>query len=240
MPSLKDYDKTDSLEGINIAIVPDWNAKTVEPDILSQLQFFAKHFEKLGANIIELQTPPLDMDLVKRAHIVTICAEMNNYARTFSPSQQGQFLPHTRLMMAISRHITGSDYLRAQQIRTAAMKKLCELFKGGTSNNKIDMILMPTTAIQTPEIPEKALSHGLSNTTLTTHTMSFVTLASFTGIPALSFPAGFIQDRPIGLQLVAEWWNEALLLRMAKVCESVPGVERKTPSGEHWFGRDIL
>lgn len=235
-PSLQDYDKIDSLQGIKIAIVPEWNEKTVEPAILSQLETFAKHFEKLGAKIVEMQTPPLDMPLVKRAHLTTICTEMNNYARTFPAAQQRQFLPHTRLLMAVSRHLSGSDYVRAQQIRTMTLRQLCQLYK------EVDLILMPTTAIQTPEIPEKALSHGLSNTSLTVHTMNFVTLASFAGVPALSVPAGFTDDgRPIGLQLVAAWWNEALLLRMAKVCENTPGIERKTPTEDgYWFGQQLL
>lgn len=97
-------------------------------------------------------------------------------------------------------------------------------------DENVDLILTPATGMQTPVIPKKAHKYGLSNATWTTTTMEFTTLANFSGIPAVSIPSGFHNGKPLGIQLMAKWYNEALLCRMAKVCESTPGIERKRPA----------
>ncbi|KAG1447484.1 hypothetical protein G6F56_009245 [Rhizopus delemar] len=127
------------------------------------------------------------------------------------------------------------DYVRAQQIRTRMMNHLSGYFH----EQKIDSILTPTTAILSPEIPEKALSYGMANAKLTIASMTYAVLANFTGIPAVTVPAGYHNDLPIGLQFMASWWNEALLCRIAKTVEKVSGFERKRPE-QHWFAENIL
>ena len=65
-----------------------------------------------------------------------------------------------------------------------------------------------------------ALKYGESNLPVLTELMRFAVLANLTGVPAISFPAGF--DRaglPIGVQLMAGWWREDLLLRLAQAAE---------------------
>ncbi|KAI8143844.1 amidase signature domain-containing protein, partial [Fennellomyces sp. T-0311] len=244
--TLKDYGLTENLEGLTIATVPEWEAKVVEPEILKRIHVFRDHFEKLGAKIVEVDLP--DVDLVGTgkcnvvflilsrlnnglsAHTITICSEMCNFAHQFSPKSSA-YLPHTRLMMAIADTITSQDYYKAQQVRTHVMERLRQYFQ----NDKIDLFLLPTTAIQAPEIPKKAIAHGMSDTVTTINAMVYATLGNFTGVPAVSVPAGFHNGKPIGMQLIGEWWNEALLLRMAKVCEQTPGIERKHPE-KQWYG----
>lgn len=258
--TLKDYGFTDSLEGITIALVPDWTSNTTEPAFLQQMKVFQRHLELLGAKFVTLDIP--EINLYRRgkvstamivfnsfppmltfsssvvAHLVTISVEINNFARRVPVDQQKRYLPHTRIMMQISDLISSSEYIRAQQIRTRALDFLCRIFRGKDGHQKIDLILTPTSAIQPIEIPEKAHSYGMTNTMKTIQTMTYVHLASFTGIPAVTVPAGFHNNKPLALQFMAEWYNEALLLRIAKVCEQMPGIERKRPE-ELWFG-DLL
>jgi Asp-tRNA(Asn)/Glu-tRNA(Gln) amidotransferase A subunit family amidase len=129
-------------------------------------------------------------------------------------------------MSAVTRYLNGSDYSRSQQVRSRIMDQLKHIFE----DEKVDLILTPATGMQTPVIPKKAHKYGLSNATWTTTTMEFTTLANFSGIPAVSIPSGFHNGKPLGIQLMAKWYNEALLCRMAKVCESTPGIERKRPA----------
>ncbi|KAI9493345.1 amidase signature domain-containing protein [Zychaea mexicana] len=155
---------------------------------------------------------------------------MNTFARQAAAGKStSAYTPSTRVMMAISEQITAEDYYKAQQVRTQVMDQVGQLF------NKVDLILLPTTAITAPELPQKAFAYGMSDTVKTTHSMVYVTMANFTGLPAVTVPAGFYNNKPVGLQLYGEWWNEALLLRMAKVCEKAPGIERKHPE-KQWFG----
>ncbi len=53
------------------------------------------------------------------------------------------------------------------------------------------------------------------------------TLANFTGIPAIAFPAGLVSSGlPTGAQLYSTWANDGLLMQVAQI-------ERAKPE---WFG----
>lgn len=99
--------------------------------------------------------------------------------------------------------------------------------------------MTPTTAMLSPEISESALKYGMANTYLTGKAMEFVSIANFVGVPAVSVSSGYHQGLPIGLQFIGSWWNEALLLRMAKACERLSENERRRPD-KHWYSNEIL
>ncbi|CAG8512329.1 6178_t:CDS:2 [Dentiscutata erythropus] len=70
--------------------------------------------------------------------------------------------------------------------------------------------------------------------------MMYTQLANFIGIPAITVPAGYNdKDLPIGLQFMAKWYDEAILLRVAKASEEILGSRRRKPSEKYWFG-DLL
>jgi Asp-tRNA(Asn)/Glu-tRNA(Gln) amidotransferase A subunit family amidase len=165
------------------------------------------------------------------AHTITICSEMNNYLSRHE-SNYHKFLHHTRLMAGTTRALESRDYVRAQQVRSRMMNHLQQLF------SRVDLILTPTTALVAPEIPDKAYLYGMCHPKLTVQSMTFCMLGNLTGIPAVSVPAGFTtKGMPVGLQFMAKWWNEALLCRIAKTCERLPGVERKRPE---IYANDLL
>jgi len=51
------------------------------------------------------------------------------------------------------------------------------------------------------------------------------------GIPALSMPAGFINQRPVGLQLMGNYFSEAKLLNVAHRYQQVTDWHLQTPNG---------
>jgi len=86
--------------------------------------------------------------------------------------------------------------------------------------NTVDLIATPTTGSTAPAWSPKALKYGESNLGLATHIMKYALPANLTGLPAISMPVGYDRDGlPIGLQLLGNHWQEALLLRMAHVSE---------------------
>lgn len=169
------------------------------------------------------------------AHSITICSEMHNYASRY-PENHAKFLLHTRLMCGTASALEARDYVQAQQVRTRLMNHMRNIFE----EQSVDLILTPTTGIVSPEVPKKASSHGMSNAKWTIQSMLYCTIANLTGIPAVSVPAGFHDNMPIGLQFLASWWNEALLCRIAKACENIPDIERKRPTDEHWYADELL
>jgi Asp-tRNA(Asn)/Glu-tRNA(Gln) amidotransferase A subunit family amidase len=239
--SLKDYNKTDSLEGITIAVVPEWNKEVEVPAMVDHINTFVDHFKKLGATIVEIDIK--DMDIARAgkathtqnsvstlylpcsfflAHSLTISSEMNSFARRF-PDNQKDFLPYTRVMMSLVNEATTADYVRSQQIRALMMAQMEDILA------KVDLIVAPVTGIQALDLPDGALEHGILDSQNTIQCTKFASLANFVGIPALTVPSGFNNDKPVGVHFMAGWYNESLLLRVAKICELAPGIERRKP-----------
>ncbi|KAI9260788.1 amidase signature domain-containing protein [Sporodiniella umbellata] len=229
--SLNNYNNAD-LSDLTIAVVPEWNKATKEKAILQKLDQMQDFLRKQGAKIIEIDIP--DLNIAKIAHRITICSEMSAFASQYSQNHKS-FLPYTRIMYALNSALEIKDYLNSQRIRTKMINHIANCFH----EKKIDLILTPTSAILSPDIPEKALSYGMSNAKITFRSMEYATLANFTGIPAVNVPAGFHGDLPVGLQFMASWWNEALLCRIAKTVETLSNFEKKRPE-EHWFADNLL
>jgi aspartyl-tRNA(Asn)/glutamyl-tRNA(Gln) amidotransferase subunit A len=81
----------------------------------------------------------------------------------------------------------------------------------------VDALLTPAT---TGPAPDAA----------TTGDPAFNSPWSYTGLPTVSFPAGWSADGlPLAIQLAGPAWSEADLLAVAAWCEGVLGVPEKEP-----------
>lgn len=89
------------------------------------------------------------------------------------------------------------------------------------------LILTPTVAIPGYEIKggAKDLSHGVMDALTSTRSMEYVWLANFTGCPAISFPAGYVDGSgiPVGVMAMGEWGSEESLLSFVRDTTDVPG-----------------
>lgn len=66
--------------------------------------------------------------------------------------------------------------------------------------------------------------------------MEYVWLANFTGCPAVSCPAGYVNDVPVGVMGMAEWGSEEELIAFARHGESVLDGPARSDAGEDGKG----
>ena len=85
-----------------------------------------------------------------------------------------------------------------------------------------------------PTTPLPAFPFGARRDPLAMYREDLYTVgANLTGLPALSFPAGFEGHLPVGLQLLAPWGEDERLLRAALAFEEATArAHLKAPLGE--------
>lgn len=127
-----------------------------------------------------------------------------------------------RINLALTRVFGASDYIQAQRVRTPMIANFNRVLE------EADVIITPSTGLPAPAIPEAALLYGDFDMTALFEIMRFVTPPNFTGLPAISFPAGYNDTGlPIGMQAIGGVWQEHTLLRLALAAEQI--VKRKDP-----------
>ncbi len=206
-----DFNNLD-LKGLNIGIYEPW-FEDAEPDIVSSCREMIDHLTGLGAQVIAIEIP--ELELARLAHTVSITAEMNTAMESHYLEDSSRFGLDVRTNLALARTFTAIDYVRAQQART----RFSAILSGVLS--EVDVIASPSTGITAPAIHPGALSHGESNLPVLGELMRFAFPANLSGLPAISFPCGYnAQGLPIGIQFMAAAWQEHLLLRLAHAGEA--------------------
>jgi len=109
----------------------------------------------------------------------------------------------------------GKYYLKAQQVRSLLKNELKALFKHH------DILIGPTMPILPFKIGEK-IDDPLKMYLVDIDTV----VANLTGVPAVSVPAGFANGLPVGLQMMADEFQEQTMLDAAYLFESAAKLQR--------------
>jgi len=217
LPTLDGWDNID-LHGLKLGVYWPW-FRHADVEVVTACEAMLEKFASLGAEICEVVIPDLEASRV--AHTVIIMSEMARSMNAYYEHHRDHGLSE-RVTLAIARKLTAIDYLISQRIRTRMINHFKEVFK------QVDMVVTPTTAVPAPVIRNGALPNGESDLSTTVEIMRFATVGNLTGLPAISFPAGYnAQGLPIGMQAIGRAWQESLLLRLALAAEQV--VERRAP-----------
>ena len=109
----------------------------------------------------------------------------------------------------------GKYYLKAQQVRSLLKRELKTLFE------KYDVLIGPTMPILPFKIGEK-IDDPVKMYLVDIDTV----VANLAGMPAVSVPAGFADGLPVGLQIMADEFQEQTMLDAAYLFEQAAKVQR--------------
>ena len=112
----------------------------------------------------------------------------------------------------------GKYYLKAQRVKNLIKHELKKLFK------EFDLLISPTVPVLPFKIGEK-IDDPLKMYLIDINTV----LANLAGIPAISIPIGFKNGLPIGLQIMADEFQEKKLLDIAEVLEKSININTPYP-----------
>nr|AAF91176.1 glu/asp-tRNA amidotransferase subunit A [Thermus thermophilus HB8] len=211
------------------------------PGVERALEEALKVFRELGLSGREVSWPSLPQALA--AYYILAPAEASSnlarydgtlYGRRAAGEEVEGMMEATRALFGLEvkrRVLVGTFVLssgyyeayygRAQAFRRRLKAEAQALFR------EVDLLLLPTT-------PHPAFPFGARRDPLAMYREDLYTVgANLTGLPALSFPAGFEGHLPVGLQLLAPWGEDERLLRAALAFEEATArAHLKAPLGE--------
>lgn len=213
------------VRGLKIALPAEFLAEGISPDVKTAIVNAASAYEKMGAEIIEVSFSMLEYALP--AYYVISSAEASSNLARFDGIRYGYRAGSSesidelyinsrsegfgsevkrRIMLgtfALSAGYYDAYYKKALQVRTLVAEEYNAIFK------KCDIILSPVAPTPAYKIGEKVfdpLEMYMGD--------AFTVPVNIAGLPALSLPcAKTPEGLPIGMQLIAKPFNEALLYR---------------------------
>lgn len=232
----------DSLEGLRIGLPKEFFSKDLNSEMAQTLETAIKELEKLGAIVKEVSLP--NSHLAIPVYYVVAPAECSSNLSRFdgvrfgyrceNPKDLSDLYKRSRgegfgsevkrrIMIgtyALSAGYYDAYYLKAQQIRRLISEDYKKAFE------EVDIIASPTSPTPAFNLGEK------TDDPVTMYLSDIYTIAvNLAGIPALSMPAGFINQRPVGLQLMGNYFSEAKLLNVAHRYQQVTDWHLQTPNG---------
>lgn len=212
-PHLTDFDRIDDLSDVRIGVFWDY-FKDASPEVVANCKDALVHFENRGAKIVEVVIP--NLNAMDQAHHMSISMEM-------SMIQEKEYFCRddleyaTKIQLSLGASMSGVEFLACNRIRGWAMQYWKKLFA-----EKFDVFVTPGCPITAPPLPKGALELGECNMPLFVTVMRYVFLANLAGLPAMTTPIAYSEQNglPISLQLMADHWNDALLLRLSHFVET--------------------
>jgi len=216
----------DSLEGLRIGLPKEYFNSGLDARMAGLIQNAAREFERLGATLheISLPTTPLSIPTYYIVAPAECCSNLSRFdgvrygyrcenpkdledlyvrsrAEGFGPEVKRRILTGTYVLSA--GHYD-AYYGQAQRVRRRIKDDFAAAFQ------QVDLILGPTTPTPAFNIGERVddpISMYLSDI--------FTTAVNLAGLPAMSIPGGFIDNMPVGVHLIGQYFNEARLLNSA-------------------------
>ncbi|MBK1734031.1 Asp-tRNA(Asn)/Glu-tRNA(Gln) amidotransferase GatCAB subunit A [Halorhodospira abdelmalekii] len=231
-----------SIKGLRVGVPTQFFGPGLADDVRSRIEAALEVLAGEGAELHEVELP--NMELALPAYYVIAPAEASSnlarydgvryghrcaepqgledlYKRTraegFGEEVKRRVLVGT---YALSAGYYDAYYRKAQQIRRLVAEDFQRVLE------RVDVIAGPTSPTPAFNIGERV------DDPVQMYLSDIYTLAvNLAGLPGLSIPAGFSRGRPVGLQLIGGYFEEARLLNVAHKYQQVTDWHRQVPEG---------
>lgn len=235
-----------SLKGLKVGVPSDYFGEGLDPQVAANVKQAIAEIEKLGAQVVEVSLP--NQKLAVAAYYVLApaeassnlsrydgvrfghrCADPKDLNDLYTRSRAEGFGAEVkrRIMVgayALSAGYYDAYYLKAQKVRRLVRDDFTRAFE------QCDVILgpvAPTAAFNIGEKTDDPISMYLADL--------YTIPVNLAGLPAMSIPAGFVNQRPVGLHLVGPYFSEAKLLNVAHQYQQVTNWHKQRPA---WVGEE--
>ncbi len=229
------------LTGMKIALPKEYMGEGIDPAVKDQILAAAKKFEELGARVEEVSLPHSRYGVAVYYIIASSEAASNlqrfdgirygfraedieNLEDVYVKTRSEGFGDEVKRRIMLGNFSLSSGYYdayfkKAGQVRTLIMEDFRKVFEG------YDLIMGPTA-------PTVAFDLGSRvEDPIAMYLADLLTIpVNLAGLPGMSLPAGFADGLPVGLQLIANHFQEETLYQAAGAFEAATSYHLEKPA----------
>ena len=221
-----------NLRGKKVGIIKEYFGQGADPAVEAMIRSSAEKIKALGVEVVEVSLPSLPVALA--VYYILCPAEVSsnlsrydgqrfgfasndatNLEQSYTQARGVGFGKEAKRRIMIGTYVLSSGYYdayykKAQTVRTKLINEFTQAFAA------VDFLLgpvSPTTAFKLGANSKDPLQMYLADV--------MTVAANLVGVPAISIPAGLIDNLPVGLQLMAPQRADAALLALAAQAETV-------------------
>ncbi len=216
----------EELTGLRIGLPKEYFGEGLDPDVAASIEAAIDTYRQLGAEVVELSLPNTHLavpvyyvvapaecssnlarfDGVRFGHR---CAAPKDLEDLYKRSRSEGFGAEVKRRILIGTYALSAGYydayyLKAQQLRQLISDDFKQAFE------QVDVIMGPTAPTTAFGVGEKV------DDPVTMYLSDIYTIATnLAGLPGMSIPVAPVAGRPVGLQIIGNYFNEAKLLNVA-------------------------
>ena len=223
------------LQGLKIGVPREYFGEGLAADVEQAVRAALKEYEKLGATLVDISLPKTSLSIPVYYVIAPAEASSNlsrfdgvryghrakdykDLADMYKKSRAEGFGEEVQRRILVGTYVLchgyyDAYYLQAQKIRRLIAQDFQSVLSG--PNKQCDVIMGPVAPTVAWDLGDKA-DDPIANYLADIFTLS----TSLAGLPGMSIPCGFGQGeknsrRPVGLQIIGNYFDEAKLLNVA-------------------------
>ncbi|MDB5762174.1 MAG: gatA1 [Herminiimonas sp.] len=239
-------DLNGSLQGLKIGVPREYFGPGLASDVEQAVRAALNEYEKLGATLVDISLPKTELSIpvyyviapaeassnlsrfdgVRYGHRASEYTDLSDMYKKTRAEGFGEEVKRRILVGAyvLSHGYYDAYYLQAQKIRRLIAQDFQDAFR------QCDVIMGPVAPTVAWDLGDKT-DDPVANYLADIFTLS----TSLAGLPGMSIPCGFGQGgknakRPVGLQIIGNYFNEAKLINVAHQYQSVTDWHLRQPA----------
>ena len=236
------------LAGLRIGVPKEYFGEGLASDVEQAVRAALDEFVKLGATLVDITLPKTSLSIpvyyiiapaeassnlsrfdgVRYGHRA---AEYKGLSDMYKKSRAEGFGPEVQRRIMVGTYVLCHGYYDAYYVQAQKIRRMIADDFQAVLGDKCDVIMGPVAPTVAWDLGDK------SNDPVANYLADIFTLStSLAGLPGMSVPCGFGQGeknskRPVGLQIIGNYFAEAKLLNIAHQYQLATDWHTRAPSG---------
>ena len=228
------------IKGLKIGVPKEFFSEGLDPEVEKIIEQGISEYKKLGAEIVEISLPNNHLS-IPVYYVIAPAEASSNLSRydgvrygyrtkdyddlmdMYCKTREEGFGDEVKRRIMIGTYVLSAGYYDAYYLKAQKIRRLIsEDFK--KAFEKCDVILgpsAPSVAFPIGDKKEDPLKMYMQDV----YTIS----TNLAGLPGLSMPGGLMNNLPVGIQLIGNYFSEAKLLNIAHIFQTNTNWHNLTP-----------